>query len=76
MVPVSCMTTMAVAVDNEAASQRRDSKRSWSGIKLNSLVMQIPIKALKKWPKIKERGCASGLSIAPKTRTADAPYRL
>lgn len=56
VVPVSCITTMAIAVDNEAASQRRDSKRAWSGIRLNSFVTQTPINALKKWPKIKERG--------------------
>ena len=73
VVPVNCITTIAIAVESEAASQRRDSKRVWSGIRLNNFVMQMPIKALKKWPKIRARGCASGLSIAPKTRTADAP---
>jgi hypothetical protein len=56
VVLVSCMTTMAIAVDNEAASQRNDSKRAWSGMRLNNLVTQRPVKALKKCPKIKARG--------------------
>lgn len=74
VVPVSCMTTMARAVDKDAASQRSDSKRAWSGIRLKSLVMQTPINALKKWPNTKARGWARGASIAPKTRTAEAPW--
>lgn len=76
MVPVNCMATIASAVDSEAASQRTDSKRAWSGIKLNSFVMQMPIRALKKWPKTRARGWARGASIAPKTRTADAPWPI
>lgn len=76
VVPVNCMATMARAVDNEAASQRSDSNRAWSGIRLKSFVMQMPIKALKKWPKTRARGWASGASIAPKTRTADAPWSI
>ena len=74
MVPVSCMTTIARAVEREAASQRNDSKRSASGMRLNSFMMQIPIRALKKWPKTRARGCARGASMEPKTRTADAPF--
>lgn len=73
VVPVSCIITIAIAVDKEAASQRNDSKRAWSGMRLNNLVTQRPVRALKKWPKIRARGWARGLSIAPKTRTADAP---
>jgi hypothetical protein len=73
VVPVSCMTTIAVAVESDAASQRSDWKRASSGMRLKSFVMQMPTKALKKWPNIKARGCARGLSIAPKQRTADAP---
>lgn len=73
MVPVNCMTTIALAVEMDAASQRSDSKRASLGIRLNNFVMQIPVKALKKCPKINARGCASGLSTAPKQRTADAP---
>lgn len=74
MVPVNCMTTIAVAVERDAASQRSDSKRAWSGMRLNNFVMQTPMRALKKCPNINARGCASGLSTAPKQRTADAPY--
>lgn len=74
MVPVSCMTTIAMAVEREAASQRSDSKRSASGMRLNNLMTQIPVRALKKWPKTRARGCARGTSMEPKTRTADAPY--
>lgn len=76
VVPVNCMATMASAVDSEAASQRSDSKRAWSGNRLNNFVTQMPIRALKKWPKIRARGWARGASIAPKTRTADAPWLI
>lgn len=65
VVCVICITTMATAVDSDAASQRSELKRSWSGIRLNSFVMQMPTSALRKWPKMTERGCASGTSIAP-----------
>lgn len=73
MVPDSCMSATDRAVDSEAASQRKDSKRALSGIRLNSLVTQTPIRALMKWPKTRARGCASGLSMEPKQRTAEAP---
>lgn len=76
MVWVICITTMATAEDSDAASQRSELKRSWSGIRLNNLVIQMPTSALKKCPKMTERGCANGTSIAPKQRTADAPYKL
>lgn len=62
---VICITTMATAEDSDAASQRSELKRSWSGIRLNSLVMQMPTSALKKCPNMTARGCASGTSIAP-----------
>jgi hypothetical protein len=72
VVLVSCMTTTAMADDKEAASQRRLWNLA-SGRSSNSLVTHIPTKALEKWPKMRARGWASGLSIEPKQRTADAP---
>lgn len=54
--PVSCIATIAIEVDKEAASQRNDSNRAWSDMRLNNLVTQRPVRALKKWPNIKARG--------------------
>lgn len=72
MVSVTSMATTAIAEEREAASQRNSWKRE-AGRNSKSLVTQVPIRALMKWPKMRARGCAKGLSIAPKTRTADAP---
>lgn len=65
MVWVICMTTMATAEESDAASQRSELKRSSSGIRLKSFVIQMPTRADRKWPKIRARGWAKGASIAP-----------
>ena len=48
MVLVVCIATMAVAADNEPASQREELNRCCEGRRLNSFVMQMPVSALRK----------------------------
>lgn len=48
VVSVICIRTIAVAVDKDAASQRRESNLAWSGMRLNSFVIHIPVRPLMK----------------------------
>jgi hypothetical protein len=59
------MTVMAVAVERDAASQRKDSKRAVVGRRRKSFVMQRPVRAEKKCPPMRARGWARGTSILP-----------
>ena len=62
---VMSIAIIATALDKDAASQRRLSKRDSEGMRLKSFVMQTPTRALMKCPPIKARGWASGTSMAP-----------
>lgn len=48
VVSVTCMTTMAMAVESETANQRSESNLVVDGMRLNSLVMHIPTSTLRK----------------------------
>lgn len=65
VVSVICITKIAVAVESEAANQRSDSNVEGDGMRLKSLVMHIPISALRKCPPSSARGWASGACGAP-----------
>lgn len=70
---VTCITINAIAVERDAASHCKFGFASLCKSRSNMVAMITPVRALKKWPKIRERGCARGTSIAPYMRIADAP---
>ena len=62
---VKCITTSAIAHARAAASHCRRGYGSDSKLKSKIVATMTPIRPLKKWPKTRARGCASGTSIAP-----------
>lgn len=64
MVRVNCIRAIAMAVEREGGSQLTLVEMAELG-KLNRLVMTMPVKALIKWPPIRARGWARGLSMLP-----------
>jgi hypothetical protein len=62
---VRCMTTSAMDVARAAASHCKRGYGSVCRLKSKMVAMMTPIRPLKKWPKTRARGCASGTSIAP-----------
>jgi hypothetical protein len=65
VVLVRCMTMSAIAVARLAASHwSRGSGSSWR-LNWKIVAMMTPTRPLKKCPKMSERGCARGTSMAP-----------
>ena len=67
VVLVNCMATTAIAVDKEAATQATFPlvEAASDEVISKTRATTTPIRALRKWPPIRARGCARGASMAP-----------
>lgn len=65
VVPVRCMTASAIDTVREAASHCRLGEMPSRRSRRKIVAMVTPMRALKKWPRIRGRGWENGASTAP-----------